>query len=224
MQFLLNMANQYSIGGGVVNGCGAQEENMYRRTDCWIRAKEDDNVIFNSDSRVMTYETALGDTAQFYPDRICFKGKEDTENYKQSYKLMNDDNIFRFNELRCAAIDTREWNVQKINVEFDEYQTGMETRIINQFQTLIENHQKHVVLSAFGCGVFINNKWPNDIQDEVRKTIATLYKTYVHRYKDHFKVIAFAIYDKADQTKYEQQTSTSQLFADILRSQDVISI
>ena len=31
---VLNMANAYSFGGGYAHGQVAQEENMFRRTDC----------------------------------------------------------------------------------------------------------------------------------------------------------------------------------------------
>jgi hypothetical protein len=37
---VLNMANAYVAGGGVVEGMIAQEENMYRRTDCWAKARD----------------------------------------------------------------------------------------------------------------------------------------------------------------------------------------
>jgi uncharacterized protein (TIGR02452 family) len=32
---VLNFANKDTIGGGCVSGASAQEENMFRRSNCW---------------------------------------------------------------------------------------------------------------------------------------------------------------------------------------------
>ena len=57
-------------------------------------------------------------------------------------------------------------------------------RIAAQLDTCMEAGVRHVVLSAFGCGAFQN---PSPI-------VAGVYKQEVLKRKEHFDVVAFAIF------------------------------
>ena len=76
---VLNMANAEIFGGGYARGMVAQEENMFRRTDCHFHDEGyDREVIFYSEEmqRLLsgTDGRVLLDTAS---PRVCIKGPED---------------------------------------------------------------------------------------------------------------------------------------------------
>ena len=190
----LNMANETSPGGGYNHGPAAQEENMFRRTDCHfsIDRKRDlnDNGTYNKTMR----DLISGHQGTTYIDveepRICIKGKENgdgtptPDNLKVighnlsniGYDELPNENIFLFYELRCAAV--------YINKGENFNPVQMKKRIDAQFETLKREGVRHAILGAFGCGAFNN---PPD-------QVATLYKDCLERYKNDFDVIAFPIY------------------------------
>ena len=186
----LNMANQEYPGGGYAHGPSAQEENMFRRTNCHFSI--DRSMLIPNEQ-----ETSYGYTPKMqalisanekitYLDvknpRICIKDKEtyneddvDLKNF--GYNELSNGDKFLFYELRCAAVDMR-----KAVIPFDRAE--MRKRIEAQFTTLISENVRHVVFGAFGCGAFANPP----------QQVATLYKECIMLYKDKFDVIAFPIY------------------------------
>ena len=186
----LNMANQEYPGGGYAHGPSAQEENMFRRTNCHFSI--DRSMLIPNEQ-----ETSYGYTPKMqalisanekitYLDvknpRICIKDKEtyneddvDLKNF--GYNELGNGDKFLFYELRCAAVDMR-----KAVIPFDRAE--MRKRIEAQFTTLISENVRHVVFGAFGCGAFANPP----------QQVATLYKECIMLYKDKFDVIAFPIY------------------------------
>jgi len=70
----------------------------------------------------------------------------------------------------------------------------MRIKIINQLTQLIENNCEYVILSAFGCGAFHNH--PIVVFNLYNEIFESFYDKVTPKktYKDHFKVIIFAIY------------------------------
>jgi len=174
---VLNMANAYGPGGGYMDGTAAQEENMFRRTDCHfsldpavMEAGRDLYVASHSallnaaDGRVML------DTAT---PRVCVRGPEDMEQDDLGYAWLDDDEVFPFYELRAAAIDLRDGS------RFDAAET--ERRITAQLDTLAEVGVRHAVLSAFGCGAFRNPA----------RRVAAAFRRAIEARAADFDVIAF---------------------------------
>ena len=195
---VLNMANASFAGGGVVKGHIAQEENMYRRTDCWIHAYKSDDTVYDLSTGELRYtkkKLVNGDAILDMKPRVCFVTQEQSNMIDSSYLDMSYDGQtpFLFLELKSAAVDTRKTNVSAFNIQ--NYKNTMERNIENQFKTLESNEQQYVVLSAYGCGAFINRYWPLSLQLSIIRLVALLYAEYVNTYKRDFKVIAFAIYD-----------------------------
>ena len=188
---VLNMANAFGVGGGFLQGMVAQEENIFRRTDCAgsIRVDEVQGDFLNEGSLHYTEQmTRLinGEDGRVYIDaehpRVCFRDAETPLEYPY---LPNED-IYQFIEMRAAALDLRPYEGQYIDMEpKSDYYRAMQKRIEAQFLTLMEKGIRHVVLSAFGCGVFKNKA---DI-------VANIYKEQIGKYAKHFDNIVFAIYD-----------------------------
>jgi O-acetyl-ADP-ribose deacetylase (regulator of RNase III) len=189
----LNMANSKNPGGGYQTGAAAQEENMFRRTNCHFSINRDSMLNPNEDKSYYFYkphmQNLIGakDGENTYIDlenpRICIKDRETYNDVNTlegtkniGYGELSDDDKFLFYELRCAAV--RISNPNQFN------KTEMRKIIHAQFKTLKKNGLRHAILGAFGCGAFNNPPLK----------VAALYKECLIQYKDHFDVIAFPIY------------------------------
>lgn len=177
----LNMANAYGPGGGYTEGMVAQEENMFRRTDCHFsldrstlkpgfeRYKDDHSDLLNArDGRV-------------YLDmnpRVCIRGREQRDTAGLGYAWLPGSDVFPFYELRAAAVDLR-----PKGEGYDHAET--EKRIAAQFETLRASNVRHVVLSAFGCGAFMNPA----------SEVAKAYHEALAARHQHFDVVVFAIFN-----------------------------
>mmetsp|Transcript_27281 Transcript_27281/g.54561 ORF Transcript_27281/g.54561 Transcript_27281/m.54561 type:complete len:415 (+) Transcript_27281:306-1550(+) len=188
---ILNMANQYAFGGGYQEGMIAQEENVFRRTDCHFSHAWDDPIINNGRRGIYNLEEQAiigGERQNVYLDvefpRVCIVGPEDVAETgrgvwtSRTYRHLSDDEVFPFYEMRSAAQDLRRPALPPDN----------RTRICAQLRTLRAKGVKHAVLSAFGCGAFRNPA----------RTIAQIYREEIERdFRDNgpfFEVIAFAIF------------------------------
>ena len=176
----LNMANAYGPGGGYVEGCAAQEENMFRRTDCHFSLMPAE--MNHSRSKYIPEMSALinAEEGRVYLDtecpRFCIRGSEDRHRQDLGYPWLASDEIFPFYELRAAAVDLR------FRGNFDERETLR--RVCAQLDTLIDAGVRHAVLGAFGCGAFRN---PTE-------RVAAVYRHAIDTRADQFDVIAFAIF------------------------------
>ena len=181
---VLNFANAKCPGGGYIEGCVAQEENIFRRSSCHFYINR--NIL---NSKTNTYTDYMIDlhnavNGKIYIDvecaRICIKTKEENDFIVQpdnSYKLLYDDSIFPFYEMRGAADDLRRGGVYN--------NESMTKKIEAQFNTMIEKNVEHCVLGAFGCGAFENPP----------ARVANIYKKMIDKHKNKFKHIVFAIYN-----------------------------
>lgn len=177
---VLNMANAHVPGGAYVEGAIAQEENMFRRTDCHfsIRAEDlDETGERYRDDMTNLLNARIG---RVYLDtvtpRVCIRGAEIREAADLGYPWLPDDDVFPFYELRAAARDLRG------GAQFDE--GDARRRIAAQLDTLRAHGIRHVVLSAFGCGAFRNPA----------PTVARIYREEIAERERDFSVITFAIF------------------------------
>lgn len=177
---ILNMANAHVPGGAYVEGAPAQEENMFRRTDCHFAI--DDSEYDSERGRYNPALTALISAREglVYLDvnrpRVCIRGPEDRSLPDLGYRWLADGQIFPFYELRAAAEDLRDGS------PFNPAETRR--RIAAQLDTLCRYRIRHAVFSAFGCGAFRNPA----------NEVAALYRDEIRERRADFDVIAFAIY------------------------------
>jgi hypothetical protein len=177
---VLNMANAYVPGGAYVEGAAAQEENMFRRTDCHFRIgpAEYDSRLDCYLPQMTRLLTARDDVVYLDTEhpRVCIRGAEDRSREDLGYPWLPEDQVFPFFELRAAAQDLRDGS------DFDP--DDARKRIRAQLNTLRAHRIRHAVLSAFGCGAFQN---PAD-------RVAHLYREEIAACETDFSVIAFAIF------------------------------
>jgi hypothetical protein len=177
---VLNMANAYVPGGAYVEGAVAQEENMFRRTDCHFHVRPPEYDA-RSDRYVPSMTRLLeARDGRVYLDvanpRVCIRGPEDRGAADLGYRWLADDEVFPFMELRAAARDRRDGR------PFDAHDARR--RIRAQVDTLKEAGVRHVVFGAFGCGAFRN---PAD-------AVAAIYRDELQRSMADFDVVAFAVF------------------------------
>ena len=176
---VLNMANAYFPGGAYIEGLIAQEENMFRRSDCHFSI---DQSTLDDRQQYPQEMTALleGKSGRVYLDvtspRVCFRGAEDRSAEDLGYPWLPKTEIFPFYELRAAAVDLRNGGT----FNFDE--TVRRARA--QLDTLLAKGVTWAVLSAHGCGAFCN---PAD-------RVAQAYKQAISERRGDFNLIAFAIF------------------------------
>jgi hypothetical protein len=177
---VLNMANAYVPGGAYVEGAVAQEENMFRRTDCHFRIGQDEYDIAADRYRPEMTRLLSAQDGLVYLDvqhpRVCIRGAEDRSRADLGYAWLPDDQVFPFFELRAAAQDLRDGS------DFDRQDTRR--RVSAQLHTLREHGIRHAVLGAFGCGAFSN---PAD-------RVARVYREEIAKHMTDFSVIAFAVF------------------------------
>jgi len=178
---VLNMANAKVAGGGYVDGKAAQEENMFRRTDCHFSVTERD-----FDQRTDRYHPELtellnGAQGRVFLDmdqpRICIRGPEERDADDFGYKWLAEDEVFPFYELRAAAVDLR-----SLGGDFDPVECR--SRIDAHLDTMIDAGVRHCVLSAFGCGAFRNPP----------VEVAACYRQALESRLDKFDCIVFAVF------------------------------
>jgi len=176
---VLNMANAYVPGGGYVEGCPAQEENLFRRTDCHfcITADEMDEDTERYHPELTALLNAQGGRVLLDTEspRVCIRGPERSDDEGLGYPWLDEAEVFPFYELRASAQDCR-------SLPFDRDEARR--RIEAQLDTLIDAGVHHVVLSAFGCGAFLN---PAPV-------IAELYREVLESRRSRFVCVGFAIY------------------------------
>lgn len=178
---VLNMANAEVAGGAYVEGAVAQEENMFRRTDCHFRV--DEASFDRKRDRYRPQMTALLNAAagRVYLDaknpRVCVRGAEDRGAHDLGYRWLAADEIFPFYELRAAARDLRG------GLAFSA--TDARRRIAAQLDTLREAGLRYAVLGAFGCGAFQNPA----------AAVASLYREAIACRAGDFDILAFAIFN-----------------------------
>jgi len=177
---VLNMANEWVPGGAYTEGAAAQEENMFRRTDCHFRITDEEYDADLDAYRPRMTRLLWASDGVVYLDtkrpRVCIRGSEDQSATDLGYPWLPENRVFPFFELRAAAQDLRDGSA------FDPDEARQ--RISAQLDTLINHGIRHCVLGAFGCGAFMN---PAD-------RVARIYRDEITARRNAFTVVAFAIY------------------------------
>ena len=143
---VLNMANAFTPGGGFRAGCGAQEENLHRRSDLHL---------FLEDERA--WQPVNGKRRDFYPipegaalysrDVRVFRGPEAT-----GYPMLSEP--FSIDVVSCAAMSHPAMSTATRLAPTAE--DDLRIKIRSLLTACNAHGATHIVLSALGCGAFRN--------------------------------------------------------------------
>lgn len=201
---VLNMASRHTPGGGVVNGSGAQEENLCRRTSLY-------RSIFCYGEYPKKY--GLPETSQHYPMDHTYGGIYTPEVWvikdEESKKYAYLDTPFKISVITVAAVN---------NPDMDDDgnftpQIAETTRC--KMRTILRLGLKHgndsLVLGAFGCGAFRNPP----------EQIASLFKEVINEpeFKNKYRRIIFAIIDDFNAYQSHNPYGNFKPFKDIFACQ-----
>jgi len=198
----LNEIDYKRPGGAVEYGIDSKEEDIYRRSDCWLSVLPDEREYSVAMQDFFAYGNALlitNEDLDYDPVpeyRVCIKSKQ-SDQITQSYKLLDLTDIFLFHELKSSAPDLRELSEKIIQVNQHEIECQLRIRIKKQLLELIKYNIKHVVLNDFGCGAFENDP----------ELVASIYHEEIIKFADQFDSIAFAV-----------PGANYQVFSDIMRN------
>ena len=177
---VLNMANRRTPGGGVLDGSGAQEENLFRRSnlfqslypfDAWHAAR------FKLEPRPEQYPMDRDAGGAFTPVATVFRGPED-----EGYPLLEEP--YGVSVVSVAAL-----NRPATDPRTGDLTPGMAAATLDRMRTLfrlaLANGNDSLVLGAWGCGAFRNP--PAHMARLFRQTIEST------EFANRFAVIVFAI-------------------------------
>lgn len=165
----LVFASAKKPGGGWLNGADAQEESIARCSCLYTcLSKEPKMYIDNKD------------TDGFYTDGITYCESVPIFKYEDG---TYESEVYYANFLACPAV-----NVNNIkNVDIENIRIAMKVRIDNILNVMYREKQTHIILGAYGCGVFGNDP----------QVIAEIFSELLNnKYYRVFEEIIFAIPDE----------------------------
>ncbi|MBP5436940.1 MAG: TIGR02452 family protein [Treponema sp.] len=182
---VLNFANSFNPGGGVVHGARAQEECLCRVSTLYdsLRSKEMMEKFYKPHCK--SGDDLASDDIIYTPKVLVFKSDTDEP------KLRPEAEWFYADVITCAA-PCLEPDMQ--GVTHEELKKIHASRARHILGVACKYEADVLILGAFGCGAFSN---PPEI-------VAEVYKDVLSDYLHAFKAIEFAVYCSVrDSKNYE---------------------
>jgi uncharacterized protein (TIGR02452 family) len=212
LPLVLNMASDVTPGGGVVRGAGAQEENLFRRTDYLCS-------LFQYSRKALQYANCgvgLNAVHQYPLDRLngavyspgvtVFRGNE-----ADGYPFLRE--TYPVDFLAVAALNLRDKPLSQwaVNGDGDYIYSKEEAQtMLFKIHLLLRiakaTRHRRLVLSAFGCGAFMNPA----------KEVARLFDEALHdeEFASSFSHIVFAILEDKNSHTFINPEGNAKPFAD----------
>lgn len=178
---VLNMASRQNPGGGVLSGAGAQEENLFRRTNLFLSmfqfAKYANQYGLNKHQRQYPLDREYGGI--YTPNAMVFRGKE-----KDGYPMLGP-NSFRMSFIAVPGINHPDLK-DEIHLA-DNMIEGTKNKMRTILRIGLRHGHDSLVLGALGCGAFCNPP----------SHIARLFHEVFEEseFKNKYRLICFAILD-----------------------------
>ena len=174
---ILNMASGSNPGGGVINGAGAQEENLFRRSNLFKSMYQyaDYAPLYGIRKSEYQYPLNFHFGGIYTPDAFFFRGLE-----KEGYPLLDEPD-------RLSVISVPAINVRSRSMSENDYTETTKDKIRTILRIGLEHGHDALVLSAFGCGAFGNDP----------RVMALFFLVTLHEpeFEKSFRKIIFAIID-----------------------------
>lgn len=184
---VLNFANWFQAGGGVVNGCTAQEECLCRISTLYpcIASQYCQDNFYNPHRRLGN--PMANNDVIYSPGITVFKSDN------RAPELMDQKKWFAVDVITAAAPDLRGCPAEISNSE--DFRKGLGITHYKRGSRILDiallNEADTVVIGAFGCGAFHNDP----------EIVAKAYKAILPDYMHAFRNIEFAIYCPAEYTE-----------------------
>jgi uncharacterized protein (TIGR02452 family) len=151
--FVLNLANAFTPGGGVQEGCRAQEEDLFRSTNCFEALYPERNPTLQAQLKG-DYE--IPETGAIFTPRVMVM-RDSPRGYAWRERP------FEVAMLASAAYNQRAGHRGGAKgTEYSTAQCGVEEGTRKKIQTQLAVAAKEgytrLVLGAFGCGAFENDR------------------------------------------------------------------
>jgi uncharacterized protein (TIGR02452 family) len=188
---LLNMASATSPGGGYRKGDGAQEENVFRRSD-YLRSLDTALDEYIDDPSERSHCTSICDLDSCFDARRMYPMDEYGAIYTTGLTVFRrtEDEGYAYMEeplTSVCSLAMAAYRDPKLdgNMLAPKFAVGMRKKIENFFS--IGYHHTHdcLVLSALGCGAFRNPP----------EHVAKIFRSVIEQYAGFFELVIFAIID-----------------------------
>lgn len=178
---VLNFANRHTPGGGVLSGAGAQEENIFRRSNLFLSLYQfhQHGGIFGIPRRRESYPMDRSTGGIYSPGVTVFRGLE-----TEGYPLLPEP--YRLGVVTVAAINRPELKTpQEIA---DHLVEPVREKMRTIFRLALLHGHDALVLGAWGCGAFRNP--PRHIAKLFHEVMAEA------EFRNRFRKIVFAVLDR----------------------------
>ena len=185
---VLNFANSFNPGGGVVHGARAQEECLCRISTLYDSLVADKMIegFYDRHNDVMN-ELATDDLI-YSPYVKVFKSDVDIP------EMLPESQWFDVDVITCAAPDLYSSWDDEVGIPDSELAAIHEKRLRHILDAAVANGAEAMILGAFGCGAFGNP--PEVVASVARKVLAD--------YCNAFTDVEFAVYCSVrDSRNYE---------------------
>jgi len=202
---VLNLASRHNPGGGVINGAGAQEENIFRRTNLFLSLYQFATYAneYGIKKHLKSYPLDTNTKGIYSADITIFRGSE-----KNGYCLLK--KPYNVSIVTVPAISKPEL-VEKNGKLYIADNLVEPTKEKIRTILRIAGKYKHdcLVLGAFGCGAFANP--PNHIAELFRCVF------FEEEFVSKFKSVVFSIFE--DNNSYKEHNPNG----NVLPFQEVFS-
>ena len=186
---VLNLASRQNPGGGVLNGAGAQEENIFRRSNLFLSLYQFASYAneYDLEKHEKSYPLDRNTGGIYSTDITVFRGSE-----KNGYCLLK--KPYKISIVTVPAISSP--NLIKRNEQFyidDNLVEPTKEKIRTILRIAGKYKHDSLVLGAFGCGAFAN---PPNHMAELFKEIF-LEEEFISK----FELIIFSIFEDHNSNK-----------------------
>ncbi len=175
--FVLNFASAKNPGGGFLNGSGAQEESLARKSGLY--------ACLSSTEEYYRRNKEAGNS--IYTDNMIYSPRVPV--FRDRYDRLLD-SPYHVSILTAPAVNRRA--VERSEPELlSKVQATMDKRIEKVLKVALFKDHEYLVLGAWGCGVFGNSS----------EKIAELFKKNLKKYHNSggFEEVVFAVLDRSQE-------------------------